>query len=197
MKRNVLIIDNYDSFTYNLVHIVKSIEGKVTVVKNDQLEDLSVKDFTHVILSPGPGIPDEAGDLKKFIRQYGSSINILGVCLGLQAIAEVYGAKLQNLDTVFHGMRTKMKTIKDDCPLLVDVPQNFYAGRYHSWVIDRSSDTSALEIIVVDENDEIMAIRHKSFSVYGVQFHPESIMTDEGKLMVSNFLNLTQKKGPA
>jgi len=191
MKKEIIIIDNYDSFTYNLVHIVEEITGsKIMVVRNDefQLEELNA--YEYIILSPGPGIPEEAGLLKHVIREYGASKKIFGVCLGLQAIGEVYGAQLRNLDKVLHGQRTIMHQTDIESPIFKDVPKSFYAGRYHSWVIDKSSDTSALEITSVGEQDEIMAAQHKSHAVYGVQFHPESIMTDEGKLMIANFLNL-------
>ena len=191
MDKKVIIIDNYDSFTYNLVHIVEEIlESKVTVVRNDKFDLEDLMSYEYIILSPGPGVPDEAGLLKEVIKTYGSKKKIFGVCLGLQAIGEVYGAKLRNLDKVQHGQRTIMHQTDIKSPLFENVPQSFYAGRYHSWVIDKTSDTSALEITSVGENKEIMAAQHKEYRVYGVQFHPESIMTDEGKLMISNFLNL-------
>lgn len=191
MDKKVIIIDNYDSFTYNLVHIVEEILGsKVTVVRNDKFDLTDLESYEYIILSPGPGVPDEAGLLKEVIKTYGSKKKIFGVCLGLQAIGEVYGAELRNLDKVQHGQRTIMHQTDIKSPLFEHVPQSFYAGRYHSWVIDKSSDTSALEIISIGENEEIMAAQHKEHQVYGVQFHPESIMTDEGKLMISNFLNL-------
>ena len=140
--------------------------------------------------SPGPGVPDEAGLLKEVIQTYGSTKKILGVCLGLQAIAEVYGATLRNLKKVQHGQRTLMHQTDIHSPIFEGVPQSFYAGRYHSWVIDKSSDISALEVTSIGEQEEIMAAQHKNHQVYGVQFHPESIMTDEGKQMIANFLKL-------
>ena len=191
MNKKVIIIDNYDSFTYNLVHIVEEIlEGKVRVVRNDEFDLKELEAYDYIILSPGPGVPDEAGLLKEVIKTYGSSKKIFGVCLGLQAIAEVYGAQLRNLDKVLHGQRTIMYLTGIKSPIFEDVPEDFFAGRYHSWVIDKSSDTSALEVTSIGENGEIMAAQHKSHQVYGVQFHPESIMTDEGKLMIMNFLNI-------
>jgi anthranilate synthase component 2 len=191
MDKKVIIIDNYDSFTYNLVHIVEEIlQNKVDVVRNDKFELTELEQYEYIILSPGPGVPDEAGLLKDVIKTYGDKKKIFGVCLGLQAIGEVYGAKLRNLDKVQHGQRTIMYQTEVKSPLFEGVPQSFYAGRYHSWVIDRSSDTSALEITSIGEQEEIMAAQHIDHQVYGVQFHPESIMTDEGKLMISNFLNL-------
>lgn len=192
MKSNkVIIIDNYDSFTYNLVHIVEEILGEeVLVVRNDQfqLEDLSK--FKKIILSPGPGIPEEAGLLKEVISTYCKTKQIFGVCLGLQAIGEVFGAKLRNLENVLHGQRTLMHKTNNSSPILETIAQSFYAGRYHSWVIDKESNLSNLTVTAVDENGEIMAIQHKEYEVYGVQFHPESIMTDEGKQMINNFLAL-------
>ena len=191
MNKKVIIIDNYDSFTYNLVHIVEEILGsKVKVVRNDEFELTEIEAYEYIILSPGPGVPDEAGLLKDVIRTYGSTKKIFGVCLGLQAIGEVYGAQLRNLDKVLHGQRTIMHQTGNSSPIFEYVPEDFFAGRYHSWVIDKSSDTSALRVTAVGEHGEIMAAQHKSYQVHGVQFHPESIMTDEGKLMIENFLNL-------
>ncbi len=191
MNKKVIIIDNYDSFTYNLVHIIEEIlDKKVQVVRNDEFELKELEAYDYIILSPGPGVPDEAGLLKDVIKVYGSSKKILGVCLGLQAIGEVYGAQLRNLDKVLHGQRTIMHQTEIKSPIFKDVPDSFYAGRYHSWVIDKSSDIAALEVTSIGENGQIMAVQHKDYQVYGVQFHPESIMTDEGKLMISNFLNV-------
>ena len=191
MNKKVIIIDNYDSFTYNLVHIVEEIlDCKVKVVRNDEFELKEIEEYEYIILSPGPGVPEEAGLLKDVIRTYGSTKKIFGVCLGLQAIAEVYGAELRNLDKVLHGQRTIMYQTSVKSPIFEYVPEDFFAGRYHSWVIDKSSDISALDITSIGENGEIMAAQHKEYQVHGVQFHPESIMTDEGKLMIENFLNL-------
>jgi anthranilate synthase component 2 len=187
----VIIIDNYDSFTYNLVHIVREITNEyVSVMRNDEVDYAKVDESTHIILSPGPGIPDEAGDLKKIIASYSSSKKILGVCLGHQAIGEVFGAKLYNLSEVFHGKRTLMKKTSFETPIFENIDNTFYAGRYHSWAIQKNSDTSAFNITAVDEQDEIMALEHKTLSVYGVQFHPESIMTDHGKIMLENFIKI-------
>ena len=191
MHKKVIIIDNYDSFTYNLVHIVEEIlDKKVRVVRNDEFELKELEYYEYIILSPGPGVPDEAGLLKDVINIYGSSKKIFGVCLGFQAIGEVYGSRLHNLDKVLHGQRTIMHQTDVKSPIFKDVPKSFYAGRYHSWVIDKTSDTSSLDITSIGENGEIMAAHHKKYQVYGVQFHPESIMTDEGKLMINNFLNI-------
>jgi len=190
MDKKVIIIDNYDSFTYNLVHIVEELlEQDVDVVRNDEFELIDLEKYDYIILSPGPGVPEEAGQLKAVIEQYKSTKKIMGVCLGLQAIGEVYGAKLINLKRVWHGMRTMMKRTTADSVLLDGINSEFPAGRYHSWVIDPSSDTSELIITATDDEGNIMAARHKTDTVYGLQFHPESIMTDDGKLMINNFLN--------
>jgi anthranilate synthase component 2 len=187
----VIIIDNYDSFTYNLLHIVEELLGEeVEVVRNDEFDLADLEKYERIILSPGPGIPEEAGLLKEVIRTYGSSKKIFGVCLGLQAIGEVYGATLRNLSSVLHGQRTLMYKTDVPSPIFDEIPSPFYAGRYHSWVIDNQSDISNLVITSKDEDGEIMAAHHKDYQVYGVQFHPESIMTDDGKQMLKNFLSL-------
>jgi len=190
-SKKVIIIDNYDSFTYNLLHIVEEIlDEEVLVVRNDQFDLVDLDKYEKIILSPGPGLPEEAGLLKDVIKQYGKTKKIFGVCLGLQAIGEVYGAKLRNLSSVLHGQRTLMHKTDIQSPLLESIPDSFYAGRYHSWVIDKSSDISNLVITAIDADGEIMAAQHKNLPVYGVQFHPESIMTDDGKQMLVNFLAL-------
>lgn len=190
MKKNVIIIDNYDSFTYNLVHMVEDIlQAEITVVRNDQFELADLEAYDYIILSPGPGVPEEAGLLKDVLRTYRSTKKILGVCLGLQAIGEVYGARLINLQKVWHGMRTDMQKTAEPSLILAGVPEVFPAGRYHSWVIDPTSDTSELVVTATDAEGNIMAARHKTDTVYGVQFHPESIMTDDGRKMLENFLN--------
>lgn len=189
--KKVVIIDNYDSFTYNLVHMVNEIiGGEVSVLKNDQFDISDLEKFDYIILSPGPGIPDEAGLLKEVIRYYASHKKIFGVCLGLQAIGEVFGGQLKNLDRVFHGMKTVMFQTEISDPILKDVPKHFEAGRYHSWVIDKNTVPDELLITAVDQEHEVMAARHKTFNIYGVQFHPESIMTPDGKKMLTNFLNI-------
>lgn len=188
--KKVIIIDNYDSFTYNLVHLVEEIiQDEVTVVRNDQFELMDVEAYDYIILSPGPGVPSEAGLLKDVIKIYKDRKKIMGVCLGLQAIGEVYGASLINLQRVWHGMKTTMTKTAEQSLLLKSVPTEFDAGRYHSWVIDRNSDTSELVVTAVDGEGNIMAARHHSDKVYGVQFHPESIMTEHGRLILTNFLN--------
>jgi len=187
----IVIIDNYDSFTYNLVHLINEIiNGEVTVLRNDQFEIEALEAFDYIILSPGPGLPEEAGLLKEVIRKYGPTKKIFGVCLGLQAIGEVYGGQLKNLEKVFHGMKTTMIQTENADPIFEGISQSFDAGRYHSWVIDKSSCPEVLSITAVDGESEIMAARHKTYQVYGVQFHPESIMTPDGRTMMTNFLNL-------
>ena len=189
--KKVVIIDNYDSFTYNLVHMVNEIIlGEVTVFRNDafNLEDLEA--FDYIILSPGPGLPDEAGLLKAVIKKYSPTKKIFGVCLGLQAIGEVFGGELKNLSKVFHGLKTNIFIKNNDYSIFRGVPTQFEAGRYHSWVVEKNTFPDELIIIAENKDGEIMAAKHKTLQVYGVQFHPESIMTPDGKMMMINFLNL-------
>lgn len=188
----VVIIDNYDSFTYNLVHLTESIIDKpISIVKNDQVDLVKLEAFTHIILSPGPGVPDEAGQLKQVIQHFAPSKVILGVCLGLQAMGEVFGASLNNLNEVYHGVKGKMIKTPHQSPIFRGIESPFYAGRYHSWVVDTDSDTSAFVITAYDEEGQIMAFDHRQYQSYGVQFHPESIMTDNGKEMMTNFLSIS------
>ena len=190
-NHKIVVVDNYDSFTYNLVHLMNEIiDGEVTVLRNDQFKIEELEAFDYMVLSPGPGLPDEAGLLKEVIRIYGPTKKILGVCLGLQAIGEVFGGKLKNLSKVFHGMKTEMTVTEIYDPIFNGINKKFEAGRYHSWVIDKSTFPSDLLITALDEEGEIMAARHKIYKVYGVQFHPESIMTPDGKTMLTNFLSL-------
>lgn len=187
----VLLIDNYDSFVFNLVQIIEHYPGtEVTVLRNDAytLDDLS--SYDKIILSPGPGLPEEAGLLLDTIRRYGPHKPILGVCLGLQAIGQVYGAQLRNLHQVYHGIQSPIHRTEHDSPLFAGLPAPFYAGRYHSWVIDAESDISQLVITSTDQEGQIMSARHRTHPVYGVQFHPESILTPEGALMIHNFLGI-------
>lgn len=188
--KKILIIDNYDSFTYNLVQIVdENFKGTYTIKRNDEIDLSDVAEYDGIILSPGPGIPDEAGLLKEIIKTYGPTKKIFGVCLGLQAIGEVYGAKLKNLDKVYHGVKTKMRIVNRPDLIFSDIPSEFEAGRYHSWIVDKENLPESIEITCVDENNEIMAAKHKEFDVRGVQFHPESILTEHGQQMIINFLN--------
>jgi anthranilate synthase component 2 len=183
-----IIIDNYDSFTYNLVQIVNEIQDEeVTVRRNNETTIEEVATFDHIILSPGPGLPEEAGLLKDIIKELGSTHKILGVCLGLQAIGEVYGAKLKNLDRVFHGIQSEFVQSENISVIFKGVSLIFQAGRYHSWVVDKETISDDLIVTARGEFGEIMAAQHKTHQVYGVQFHPESIMTPQGSKMVENF----------
>lgn len=185
--KKILVIDNYDSFTYNLVHYLEDLDCEVTVVRNDKLELDDVKPFDKIVLSPGPGIPDEAGLLKAIIKEYASTKSILGVCLGQQAIGEVFGGSLINLDTVFHGVATKVTTTVDDESLFDGLGKSFEVGRYHSWVVDANLPEE-LEATSFDENGQVMSIRHKVYDVKGVQYHPESVLTPNGKQILKNWL---------
>jgi len=186
----ILVIDNYDSFTYNLVYLVRGITGRNPDVKRNDLFALEEVDkYDKIIVSPGPGIPSEAGLIMKLIQHYASSKSILGVCLGHQAIACHYGAKLTNMQDVVHGRETLVKQLKID-DLFTNIPPEFNAGRYHSWVVNKESLPDCLEITAEDNEGTIMALRHRSDDVKGLQFHPESIMTPHGKQMISNWINI-------
>jgi len=184
----VLVIDNYDSFTYNLVHYLEDLNCEVTVVRNDKLELEDVKPFDKIVLSPGPGIPDEAGLLKAIIKEYAPSKSILGVCLGQQAIGEVFGGSLINLDEVYHGVATKVLITVDDESMFKGLGKEIEVGRYHSWVVD-SNLPEVLEATSFDENGQIMSLRHKVYDVKGVQYHPESVLTPKGKQILKNWVN--------
>jgi len=183
----ILILDNYDSFTYNIVHIVKELGYKPEVFRNDKIEIDEVDQYDKLILSPGPGIPDEANNLKPIIKTYASKKPIFGVCLGLQAIAEVFGGSLINLKKVYHGVNTSINIIEEDY-IFKGIENNFLAGRYHSWVADAKTLPEELSITASDKNNEIMAIKHKEYDIRAVQFHPESILTEQGPLIIENFL---------
>ena len=189
MDKKILVIDNYDSFTYNLVHAIELMVGhRIDVHRNDQIEVDAVNDYDIIILSPGPGIPDEAGKLKEIIQKYAPIKKMLGVCLGQQAIGEVFGAKLKNLTKVYHGVATDIKKTKAESKVLVDIPDTFEAGRYHSWTIDKTTLPDCLIATCHDEQGEVMGIRHTEYNVEAVQFHPESVLTPEGYKMIENFL---------
>lgn len=190
----ILVIDNYDSFVYNLVHYIREFVDDVTVWRNDQFELEDVAAFDKIVLSPGPGIPEEAGLLKAVVERYASTKSMLGVCLGQQAIGEVFGGSLINLDQVFHGVGTHVERLVDDEPLFAGLPKNFQVGRYHSWVVAREDFPQDLEITAVDESGQIMALRHKKYDLRGVQFHPESVLTPHGKSMIKNWLNQNNKE---
>jgi len=189
----ILIFDNYDSFTYNLVHMVERITNEKTdVYRNDKISLESISEYDKIILSPGPGLPCESGLLLPLIKKFAPSKSILGVCLGQQAIAEVFGGKLINLKNVYHGVATKVMVdehrTKMQNDVFKDLPSELDAGRYHSWVVDNEDFPDDLEITARDENGLIMGLRHKAFDVQGVQFHPESVLTPDGEKMIRNWL---------
>ena len=185
----VLVLDNYDSFTYNLVQYIQEIlEQKIDVFRNDEIDLDAIETYDFIILSPGPGLPKDAGIMPALIKRYAATKTILGVCLGHQAIGEAFGASLENLAHVFHGVETPVEVVAEDEPLFANMPTTFQAGRYHSWVVAKQDLPSELEITAVDEDGVIMAMRHKEFDVRGVQFHPESIMTEFGRKMLENIL---------
>ncbi len=186
MGRKILMIDNYDSFTYNLVHYLEDLDCDVTVKRNDQLTLEEVEAFDEIVLSPGPGIPDEAGLLKEIIKTYAPTKRILGVCLGQQAIGEVFGGTLVNLDQVYHGIATTITVTKEDV-IFEGMPNTIEVGRYHSWVVHPDLPES-LEATSIDENGQIMSLKHKIYDVTAVQFHPESVLTPQGKQMLKNWL---------
>ena len=184
----ILVFDNYDSFTYNLVHLIEKVmECDLEVHRNDKIALKDIERFDKIVLSPGPGIPSEAGILLEVIKEYASKKSILGVCLGQQAIGEVFGGSLINLENVFHGVATPMEVLKDDI-LFKNVPKTFKAGRYHSWVVSDKNFPDVLEVTAKDEFGNIMALRHKTLDVRGVQFHPESVLTEYGETIISNWL---------
>ena len=180
----VLVIDNYDSFTYNLVHYLEDLDCEVTVIRNDKLTLNEVDAYQKILLSPGPGIPDEAGLLKAIIKQYASTKSILGICLGQQAIGEVFGGTLINLKDVYHGVATSTEVIVEDEILFKNMDKTIEVGRYHSWVVHRD-----LEATSIDSNGQIMSLRHKIYDVRGVQYHPESVLTPNGKQILENWVN--------
>ena len=186
--KKILVIDNYDSFTYNLVHYLEDLDCEVTVYRNDEFDIDEIAVFDKILLSPGPGIPDEAGLLKAVIAKYAPTKSIFGVCLGQQAIGEVFGGTLSNLDKVYHGVATLVKTVVDDELLFEGLGNEFEVGRYHSWVVNTDLP-DVLEATSFDENGQVMSLRHKTYDVRGVQFHPESVLTPNGKKMLENWVN--------
>ena len=181
----IIVIDNYDSFTYNLVHYLEDLDCEVTVKRNDNLNLKYVEEFDKILISPGPGIPDEAGMTKKIIQEFYDKKSILGVCLGHQAIGEVFGGKLLNLKEVFHGVSTEIEIVAND-PLFKKIPNKFKVGRYHSWIVKDLNDS--LVPLAYDDNKNVMALKHKDHDVWGVQFHPESILTEHGKTILKNWI---------
>ena len=196
----ILVFDNYDSFTYNLVHLVEKIlHQKVEVHRNDKLPLEKVKEYDKIILSPGPGIPEEAGLLLPLIKEYAASKSILGVCLGHQAIGQAFGGELTNLSTVYHGVALPVNPVTGPGGsrsfLFNGLPDSFDVGRYHSWVVSEKNFPSDLEITARDDNNYIMALQHKKYDVQGVQFHPESVLTPLGEKIMRNWLNPRPPKG--
>lgn len=183
----IVIIDNYDSFTYNLSHLLKELGAEVEVVRNDKFELKDLEQYDKIVLSPGPGIPSEAGLLLDVIRTYAGRKPILGVCLGHQAIGEVFGASLENLKEVYHGVQTEGTQLGNDY-IFEGLPERVMMGRYHSWVVAKDSVPECLEVTVMSDDGEIMAMRHRQYDIHGIQFHPESVLTPEGKTIVGNFL---------
>lgn len=183
----LLIFDNYDSFTYNIAHAVRQLGVEPDVIRNDKITLDEVGNYDKIIISPGPGIPSEAGILPQLLERYGSEKPILGVCLGHQAIGERFGAKLRNLSTVYHGVQSTVHLTADDY-IFAGIPSEFEVGRYHSWVVDRDSLPSELEVTAVSPDGEIMAMRHRNLDVRGVQFHPESVLTPYGLEIIDNWL---------
>ena len=185
----IVIIDNYDSFTYNLSHLLKELGAEVSVFRNDQFELPQLETFDKIVLSPGPGIPSEAGLLLDVIRTYAGRKPIFGVCLGHQAIGEAFGGRLENLSEVFHGVATEGTQFGND-PVFAGLPQKITMGRYHSWVVSREGFPDCLEITAESNEGQIMALRHKEYDIHGIQFHPESVLTPDGRQILRNWLSL-------
>ena len=182
------MLDNYDSFTYNLVHLIEKVSAiDFDVIRNDKITLNEVSSYNKILLSPGPGLPKNAGIMPELLKEYSSTKSIFGVCLGLQAIGECFGATLKNLDTVFHGIATPINIIKEDL-IFKNCPTTFTVGRYHSWVIHTNQLPDGLEITAEDSDGNIMALKHKIYDVWGVQFHPESILSEFGEVMIKNWL---------
>lgn len=184
----IIVIDNYDSFVYNLVHYLEELDCDVTVWRNDRFHIDDLEGFDKILLSPGPGIPEEAGLLKEVIKRYAGKKPIFGVCLGQQAIGEVFGGNLINLKEVYHGVATKATQTVTDNKLFKNIDKEFEIGRYHSWVVNKVEFPESLEITSVDENGQIMSLRHREFDICAVQFHPESVLTPDGKQMIKNWV---------
>ncbi|WP_185851166.1 anthranilate synthase component II [Blattabacterium cuenoti] len=190
-NKKILIIDNYDSFTYNLVHAVKKLTKKsVKVYRNNEIKLSDIEKYNKIILSPGPGIPDEAHILKPLVKKYASTKSIFGVCLGLQAIGEVFGATLLNTKKVYHGLSSLIKIVDKKETIFKKIPREIEVGRYHSWIISNQNFPKDLQITAIGNKGEIMALRHKLYDVRGVQFHPESILTPYGEKIIGNWLKL-------
>lgn len=186
---NILVIDNYDSFTFNLVHLLNETGHEATVWRNDKFELSDVNAFDKILLSPGPGIPSESGLLLDVIRSYSDTKSILGICLGMQAIAEVFGGELYNLARPVHGRATEITVLDDQERLFLNCPSRFNVGRYHSWAVKNDQVPETIKVTATDSGGVIMALRHQNLDVRGVQFHPESVLTEHGKAMISNWLS--------
>lgn len=187
----IVIIDNYDSFTYNLAHLVRELGAEVTVLRNDQFELSALEAFDKIILSPGPGIPEEAGLLLDVIRTYAGKKPILGVCLGHQAIGLVFGGTLKNLSEVYHGVATPVRITGDEA-LFAGLDETIEVGRYHSWVVDTENLPACLKVTSVSDEGFIMSLRHKEMDVRGIQYHPESVLTPNGKAIIQNWINIKE-----
>ena len=191
----ILILDNYDSFTYNLVHMVEELTGTYPdVYRNDAIALSEIKNYKMLFLSPGPGIPEEAGILKQSIKMYAGEIPIFGVCLGMQAIVEVFSGSIVNMEKVYHGVATTMHITDKDAFVFKGFPKKFQAGRYHSWIANKKYFPKELTVTSVDSQGEIMSLQHKKFPISAVQFHPESILTPLGKKMIQNFITHYKQK---
>lgn len=189
MNSKILVIDNYDSFTYNLVHYIEKITGiRADVFRNDEISLEDAGKYEKIVLSPGPGIPVEAGIILEVIKKYAPTHSILGVCLGHQAIGEAFGGKLTNLDKVYHGVASTIKVLTPEDSLYEGIPETFNVGRYHSWVVAKESLPDCLTITSIDEHGLIMGISHKQYNVKGVQYHPESVLTEHGMKMMENWI---------
>ncbi|HXH17969.1 MAG TPA: aminodeoxychorismate/anthranilate synthase component II [Chitinophagales bacterium] len=187
--KKILVIDNYDSFTYNLVHLVNEVTGqRPDVLRNDAFSLDEIERYALLLLSPGPGLPSEAGKLEEVIKKFSPTKKILGVCLGHQAIGEVFGAKLKTLSRVYHGVETPVTVTKPNHPLFQNIASPLNAGRYHSWVVAKENFPDSLEVLAEDDSGEIMALCHRRYDVWGVQFHPESVMTPAGKQLIQNWV---------
>lgn len=191
-SKKILVLDNYDSFTYNLVHIIRQLgfTSQMAVYRNDKIDLAAVQEYDKILLSPGPGIPSEAGIMPQLITQYASTKSILGVCLGHQAIAEAFGGTIFNMPVVLHGVEDDMLLTVDDEPIFQGLPKTFRACRYHSWSVDVEQPGKEIDITAKDNEGRVMALRHRQFDVKGVQFHPESILTKEGAMIIKNWLAL-------
>ncbi len=188
--KKILVFDNYDSFTYNLVHIIEKIlDQDVDVYRNDKISLEEIDRYEKIILSPGPGIPKDAGIMIPLIQKYAGKKDMFGVCLGHQAIAQAFGGSITNLDRVYHGISTPVQVKHPEDTLLAEVPEKFLAGRYHSWIVNKGDFPAELEVTIEDEDGRIMGLTHKKYNIKGLQFHPESVLTEHGEKIIENWLN--------